>query len=243
MMNGVRKHPARFNIDMTSKRHLAQRGQCISLALCVILALPSIIHAIPGPSGDWEAQDTSLGLLSAFNTSNGRTFDSTTCGGNGARLYLRAPRQSDIDLGLTISSALQTVATLGGGAVHLASGTYEVRTPIILPSYTCLFGAGMNKTVIRLRDYSKALEKRGLVRAHIATNVTIARLTVDGNAGRQFSFSKEYRSGQVGVAFELVNFGTIVDVRVHDALAAGGEYCQHSERAYIVSNNSLLTCM
>lgn len=90
------------------------------------------------------------------------------------------------------------MAAQGGGVVYLRNGVFLLRTPVHIPSHTCLLGAGVNRTVLRV------LEGPGAVRANKVTNFTITHLTVTGAAAP-------------GIELKLVNFATLSNVQMRGA--------------------------
>jgi hypothetical protein len=87
---------------------------------------------------------------------------------------------------VVIQTALDTIATNGGGIVRLLKGTYILDAQIILASHTHLTGAGMDVTILKLKDWANQFPKAGLVRSHLTEHLIISKLTIDGNKLYQY---------------------------------------------------------
>lgn len=102
----------------------------------------------------------------------------------------------------------------GGGAIRLSEGTFIISGKIEIPEKCCLLGAGMSRTIIRLRNKAKPFfPVKGLVSCSKASHVTVIGVTVDGNGEYQFKGHKYYSFGRYGVSFERCNYAWIRNVR------------------------------
>jgi len=90
-----------------------------------------------------------------------------------------------------IQLALDTVVANGGGTVHINQGLYSIDGVLIVGSGITLEGSGMNITTLKLTDYATAFTVGfdGFIRSRMASNVTIANLTLDGNSQNQYTDS------------------------------------------------------
>ncbi len=111
-----------------------------------------------------------------------------------------------------VSSFLTGVKRGKGGLLEFAEGIFTVSAPIEVPSHTCLVGAGMEKTIIRLADYANKFEGKGkgIFYSAKGERVSILALTIDGNKAMQNDKVLEPLSG---VYFELVNYAWFRHVR------------------------------
>jgi len=97
-----------------------------------------------------------VGLISATNAySTGHSFDVAkdykVCENSAANV---SPVESVGDYGEYLSRLLKNLSGNGGGTVHLKSGTFKIKSPIIIPNRTCLVGAGMDdSTIAAHKDY------------------------------------------------------------------------------------------
>ena len=187
----------------------------------IILARISLIRA-EDLEGEWRPQ---LGRPVSQWQSRGVSFDTR---GNWAyclKFVIDLPLIPQIsDYAPAINSALETAANIGGGSVRLGAGVYPIGKNIVMPSYTCLIGAGMNRTVIRVNDGINNLGNRaGYIRSRLAEKVTLHGFTLDGNHVNQVMNTSSLRYGRFGLYFELVNYAWFKNVRIQNC---GGYGCK-----------------
>lgn len=102
------------------------------------------------------------------------------------------------DDSVAIQSAINTVASGGGGAVYVPAGTYIVSTSIDMFSHCSLYGDGMGSSVLRVKD-NVGTDIIGVIRTFLGrsdepvVNVKLSDITLDGNRenqtiGLQFGF-------------------------------------------------------
>ena len=120
-----------------------------------------------------------------------------------------------VDYSQILSDKLTHLYEEGGGTLILRSGTYPIGSNILLRSNTCMHGAGMNETVLKVLDNSKPLyPEAGYLRAKHSENISLLHFTVDGNAPNQNVSTDEAGYGRYGLYFELVNYVWINGVRL-----------------------------
>lgn len=79
-----------------------------------------------------------------------------------------------------INEAIETVRQMGGGTVHLKSGTYIVNERINLCSNLVFTGEGEDKTILKIKDQNNTPQWSVFLADHIS-NTTVTRFKVDGN--------------------------------------------------------------
>jgi parallel beta-helix repeat protein len=85
-----------------------------------------------------------------------------------------------------IQNALNKIGKTGG-TVSIESGTYTLSENIeMIGSNVQIKGAGMDKTVLKLKQFAKPWTKRaGFIRARYTKNIKISDMTLDGNKANQ----------------------------------------------------------
>lgn len=83
------------------------------------------------------------------------------------------------------NKALASLGKSGGGRLLLGKGTFPHSGQIAIPSYVCLVGSGMGRTIIKLKNNSKKFKYSGSIRSIHTERVTVMDLTQDGNKGNQ----------------------------------------------------------
>lgn len=155
--------------------------------------------------GEWNDLSKQLGW-SVFNKAN-QPFDPAINLAYCSKSSITISHRDNADASKSINRALRKLRRNGGGTVRLQAGVYQVTTHIRMPSYTCLFGEGIDKTIIRLRDNSPKWFNSGVIRSRHTAHITISDLTIDGNKDRQLSnniFGGAY--GRFGFYSELTNY-------------------------------------
>ena len=128
------------------------------------------------------------------------------------------------DYSVVINRALKKLRRRSkpGGSVVLSKGVFPVRDQIRIPSYSCLIGAGMRETRIRLVDNAPVFSHAGVVRSTRATRVTVANLTIDGNMKGQKSKDLDGEAyGRYGLFTQLTNFLYLQGVSVQNNIGYG----------------------
>lgn len=103
--------------------------------------------------------------------------------------------KAGVDAFPAIQDAFNKVRAAGGGRVTIKQGVYLVNSNINMYSNTELVGEGMDKTIIRLRDFASPWKvntttRAGLLRSVFRNeqkceNIYVAYLTLDGNKANQ----------------------------------------------------------
>lgn len=84
-----------------------------------------------------------------------------------------------------INAELAALGNAGGGQLKMGSGTFEHTGQLIIPSYVCLVGSGIDNTILKLKDNSPEWGKSGAIRSMHSERVTVMDLTQDGNKENQ----------------------------------------------------------
>lgn len=148
----------------------------LALLCLALLALPVLSrdHAL------WETFDTSVAFR-AFDK-DGRSFDTREnlkyCDNSEESIVFDA---SVKDYHNAIQHKLDLLEERsGGGTLRLSEGTFTISNQLSVYSRTCLIGAGMNKTSIRVRDKSENFRRSGTVRTYQTERVTVRSSTLSG---------------------------------------------------------------
>lgn len=173
--------------------------------------------------GDWRDLPKTLGW-STFNR-KGQPFNPR---GNLAiceRHTVSVPFVPGVaDYSGRINSALKALRNRNppGGTVKLGPGLYPIKFQISMPSYTCLAGAGMRATTLKVIDNSPVFRLSGVVRSFQTERVSILDMTIDGNKDRQLSMDPKLGGyGRYGVFTELTNWFYVNNVAVINHLGYG----------------------
>ncbi len=86
-----------------------------------------------------------------------------------------------LDYGPIIQAAFDRLKKKGGGTVKLDAGLYWQQTQFSIPSYTCLQGAGMYKTTLKVHKDSPEWKTAGAIRTRFTVRVSVFDITQDGN--------------------------------------------------------------
>jgi Right handed beta helix region len=91
-----------------------------------------------------------------------------------------------------MKSAISTFKNNGGGCLMIEEGVYKMSSYIEFPGNTTVVGAGMDKTILRLKDYATPWwiagtgnKRSGFIRAIDVSNLVFANFTIDGNRENQ----------------------------------------------------------
>lgn len=181
------------------------------LSVLVLVALLSI--ATCQRLGEWRnlAKSGSLPALSKRRYAFPPSDNLKIC----RRRVIRVPRDGRSDYTAIFNEKMALLRRLGGGTLKLDAGLYPHKGHIIIPSYVCLIGAGMEKTVIRLVNFAPRFPKAGSIRSFQTERVSILDLTQDGNRANQRS-GKKQAYGRYGFFSELTNFLLLRNVRVRN---------------------------
>jgi hypothetical protein len=120
-------------------------------------------------------------------------------------------RVSESDAHPKIQEALDDVRSAKGGKVQFLPGTYIVSDNMVVYSNTVFQGAGMNQTILKLKDYASpwkvgASTRSGFIRSvykeeNKCENIAYIGMTLDGNKNKQNTdYDSEY--GRYGLFTE-----------------------------------------
>lgn len=168
-------------------------------------------------SGKYEKLDESKDVIEAFEKP--ASFDIlenwNICSKNSTLLKVELPAKK-YNHDKAFEDALKLLPK-EGGTLKLEKGTYLVSRPVVLPENSCLIGAGMSKTIIRLAEKSTPFKTQGDAKGILScsknSRVSIIALTVDGNKNQQNTNHKYYAYGRYGVSAERCNYFWTRNVR------------------------------
>lgn len=166
-------------------------------------------EAQPTPVGDWSPQPvfTNVDDSPPFNNSINDDICNPDPDSPSYFVYhVGPPNAADgRDYGLTVTSMLAHLALnyMDGVAVRFETGVYEMRSPIIVPSRTCIMGRGSGMNGTRLLATKKI--EGALIRSEASTHINVARLSID----TYVSYDLDY-----GLWFKLCNYLKIDDVKI-----------------------------
>ncbi len=130
-----------------------------------------------------------------------------------------------LDYGKELNKTLKQLSNDGGGAVVLGPGVYPITVPILIPTNTCLIGAGKDKTTLRVEDKSyPPYPFKGSLISHKVERVTLVGFTVDGNADNQQITHKFHTLGRVGIYQERVSKSYLLNVKSINNVRHGCTY-------------------
>lgn len=118
------------------------------------------------------------------------------------------------DYSPAIEAALARLSAAGGGTLQFGPGLFNHSRQVVVPSYVCLRGAGMDETVLRASDYCAPYAVAGAIRVRDAERVSLLDFTQDGNRARQHLRTDKEQYGRYGIYTHLANFVWMARVRV-----------------------------
>lgn len=141
---------------------------------------------------------------------------------------LNIPYRANVsDYAPLISKAFDILKELGGGSVKLSRGTFPVASSILMPSHTCLLGAGPTETTLKLVDFAPSFYPvKGVIRSSNSERVSLQGVAIDGNKRNQ-SLNPLDLHGRDGVSCELCNYLWFRNVIAKNHSGSGCKY--HSE--------------
>lgn len=159
-------------------------NQMIMKRVMVSVALLYAAVTVDSMSGDWAPQDTSGGF-SHFHTST-HAFNEELNREKCEKRIISVPFNSAVsDYYALFIDQLAYLKYLEGGTLKLATGVYVISHQITVPSSTCIMGAGIELTTIKLIDKAAQFLAPGVLRVVSARHVTLKQFTLDGNRGAQ----------------------------------------------------------
>ncbi len=143
------------------------------------------------------------------------------------------------DYTLIIESLLDAASQGKGGELVFPAGNFMISAPIKIPAHTCLIGAGIEKTIIKLKDNARPFrgKEKGMFYCSKAERITMHALTIDGNKDNQKVDGGKRRSG---ISSELVNYLWFRNVRSRNHAGYGCKFSSFS-CAILLSCNQILT--
>lgn len=156
-----------------------------------------------------------LFILSCFQASAANTFYVNLDKCNDTLSYCRVANKTDTFY--DIQYALNFMSNKGGGDVVLQAGTYIIGYNIDMYKATRLYGQGIDKTYIKLKDYAPPFSNAGLLRATMQSTrgcnyIVISNLTLDGNKNKQYT-DYVHIYGRFGIFTEVCHNITLDGVR------------------------------
>lgn len=178
--------------------------------------------------GGWASRGGAKDIALAIGTGN-RTWSTLQNMELCERAQIYLPFLADFpDYTETISLALRTLNSFGGGTVKLDVGSYPVSAPIEMLSGTCLLGAGSSITIIKLQDNAASFgTKTGILRANKVEYIYVGSITLDGNRVNQDAGNEVEKVKRAGIQFTLANFVYIKDVAIKNNPGNGRKYRNH----------------
>jgi parallel beta-helix repeat protein len=144
-----------------------------------------------------------------------------------------------------IQSALDAVASNGGGTVIVKPGTYIVSTNIQIGSNTKFIGSGMDKTIIKLMDFAAPWwvggdKLSGFVRSMLTKDIVVADMTLDGNKAKQYT--DEFHSyGRYGLYTETCTNVAFLRVKIMNFQGYG--FDPHGDKVNWANNLLIQDCV
>jgi parallel beta-helix repeat protein len=122
--------------------------------------------------------------------------------------YQVAPGSDAHDL---FQQVLNAISIQGQGTLYIEEGTYIIGSFLQIGNNTSIVGAGMNKTVLKLKEYAKpwwipgtGIKRSGFLRANLCNNIQLYNFTIDGNKDAQ-NTDKNSKYGRYGLFTEACN--------------------------------------
>jgi len=183
-----------------------------NMRLFILLSLATVILAATKPV-DWKK-------LTADSVNGLARFDKTDyafpvadnlvwCRKNIVVLPLTV---GETDYGPIIEKKLDELNAKGGGTLRFTAGTYFIQTQFSIPSFTCLQGAGMHKTTLKVHPDAPPFPKAGMMRTRHTARVSLLDFTQDGN---RHNLPGEPQN-RFGVYTHMANYVWMKNVRIVD---------------------------
>lgn len=114
-----------------------------------------------------------------------------------------------------IQAALDQVNKAGGGKVLLSNGQFNMHKNIAIFKNTVFEGAGMNNTILRLKNKASKFAKAGFIRCLTQNKIQIKKMSIDGNRANQATDSST-NYGRFAVYTEACNETVLDNLRVYN---------------------------
>lgn len=178
--------------------------------------------------GDWVPREGPNSIALAIGTGH-RSWSVSQNMELCERSRIFVPFRADFpDYTETISLALKTLQSFGGGSLQLGMGSYPVSAPIEMLSNTCIMGVRPDVTFIKLLDKAASFgSKAGLLRANKVENIFVGNLTVDGNKASQDATNQVEKGKRAGIQFTLANYVYMRNVAIENNPGNGRKYYKH----------------
>lgn len=162
---------------------MTDRTPMAKYALAVLLLVSLAVHSHAAKQKvDWRKLDNEVGSgLARFDKSDYAFSVADNL------VYCRKNSEvmkhdtSILDYGPAIEQALDRLNAKGGGTLNFETGTYYIQTQFSIPSFTCLKGAGMYKTILKVHKDAPPFPKAGMMRTRHTVRVSLFDFTQDGN--------------------------------------------------------------
>lgn len=129
------------------------------------------------------------------------------------------------DFGALINNSLRDLAATGGGSVLLAAGSYDFTPPIAVPTNTCIVGAGITKTTLRVKDESwPYYPLKGALYSTKTQNTSFVGFSLDGNRQNQYMDHPYYSFGRTGIYQERSSYSYLLNVRSFNHQGSGSKF-------------------
>jgi len=181
--------------------------------LIAAVLLPGFIiantSALPTPIGDWKVQPISdmVDNSPPFNSSVIDAICSPDAASEDYHVFnVGAPDESEgLDYGLTITTMLADLSRKhkGGILVKFTGGIYTMKTPIIVPSRSCIMGVGSGQNGTKLLATGKI--SGALIRSETSTHICVKGISIDTYVSYELAY---------GLWFTLCNYVHISDIRI-----------------------------
>ena len=148
----------------------------------LVLSLATVIFAADPKTVDWKKlTDDSIRGLARFDKTDYAFPVADNLAWCRKKIIVLPLTAGETDYGPIIEEKLNALNAAGGGTLRFETGTYFIQTQFSIPSFTCLQGAGMHNTTLKVHADAPPFPKAGMMRTRHTTRVSLFDLTQDGN--------------------------------------------------------------
>jgi hypothetical protein len=148
-------------------------------------------------------------------------------------------------------AAFDLIKKNGGGTLYIQEGVYEIDWYVEFGSNLKITGAGIDKTVIKLRDMARSFKqgtttRSGILRGRNCRDVIISNLTIDGNKYNQRNDNDgflDYYYGRYGLYIEACNNTWFDFVKVTKCQGYGFDPHGAKKKGIWGVNNTISNCI